>query len=348
MDMTKPRAFADFGNRLLYSQFDMTVPSVLPTATMFQLVNSALIIWGSFSDEEGVVYALCREMPGYSSNGGWVMSDSKHDGIRLMPESAGLWRGALAITSEGNRAAWQSADIYQGREPALRLSFDHGRVEYEERGLVSITAQTGASGYQFYDATGAQGSTNHVFLATGRIGNKQVTGWLGLNAHFQAPGINYRISPMIKNKLMVTWFDVGNIYEDGSWEQGPIIVGREGFSFVMIVNDKGQVTHSSDVIADFRVREDGYPVEMLIRYFDAQTGAPMEWVWKPKPHTEMVDLPKAAPYLINKRSSEGSCIRVGEKRSIRHASSWPEFQADDRVQAYRSELAGRNLTARFT
>jgi hypothetical protein len=348
MDVLQPRVVGDFANRILYGSYEATAETLLPTATLHQLPNSALVIWGSFHDEDGVTYAVCRELPGYSTNGCWVMSDAGRDGLRMVAECGSLWRGSMAVSHTGNAALFQSADVYQGKPPAFRLSFDNGAVEYEELGMVALTARRDdSSGYQFYDPTGAQGSTNHIFLASGTIAGKRVNGWLGLNAHFQSPGINYRISPMIKSKLMLTWFDVANIYEDGSWEQGPIVVGRGGYNFLMISNDKGQVTHGSDLIADFVQREDGYPTQMTIRYFDSLTGEPMTWIWNMKPGTEMFDLPRAAPYLANKRSSEGCCLRAGEKRTVKHSSSWPEFQADDRVAAYRSEVDKLRRAERF-
>lgn len=343
MDFNRLRGLGDFGNKLIFAPCEMTAESMLPTATMFGLGNSALVIWGTFEDEDGVSYCICREIPGYLSGGCWVMSNVSGDGMRLIGESARLWNGGLIIENDGNRAEWTSADRYRQIEPSFHLLFDNGRAEYRESDLLNITARREATGYQFYEPTHGQGSSNQVYLASGTIAGKAVKGWLGLNPHFQKPGINYRISPMVRDGIMVMWFDVGNIYEDGSWEQGPVIVGRDGYSVAWIVNDQGQVTYSYDIHAEFDLDRDNFATEMRFSYFDARTGEPMKWIWRPKQGSNMVELPALAPHLRNKRSAEGSCIRAGEKRKLRHTSAWPDFQVDERIAAFSQEQRNINL-----
>jgi hypothetical protein len=51
----------------------------------------------------------------------------------------------------------------------------------------------------------------------------------------------------------------------------------------------------------------------------------------------MVELPTLAPHLRWKRSAEGSCVREGETRRLRHTSAWPDFQPDERLAAYLEE-----------
>jgi hypothetical protein len=333
----KDRALGDFGNKLLLAPYRATAESLLPSATLFGLPNSAFIVFATFEDEDGVSYCLCREMPGYLSAGCWLMSNAGGDGMRLMPESAGFWSGPLAIESEGDRIQVQSADVHRGVEPRLGFTFEGDRVSYREDDIVNVTAIRRTAGYQFYEPTHGQGSTNEVLVAQGTIAGRKVSGWLGLNCHFQKPGINYRISPMVRGGGMVMWFDVANLYDDGSWEQGPILVGRDGFNAAWIENDKGQVTYSMDVEATFETDPDGWATEMRFSWFDARTGEPMRWIWRPKPGSNMVELPGLAPHLRWKRSAEGSCVREGETRKLLHTSAWPDFQPDERLPAYLAE-----------
>lgn len=145
---------------------------------------------------------------------------------------------------------------------------------------------------------------------------------------------------------MLTWIDVGNVYEDGSWEKGPIVVGRDGCSGVWISNSKGEYTYSNDVDADFRLDQDGFLAEMNFRYHDARTGEPYHWVWRAKRGSNLVEIPGLAPHLANKRAAEGSCVRMGENRKLRYTSSWPEFQADGRVERFHAEMAA-NVVSGF-
>jgi hypothetical protein len=337
LDLRKARALGDFGSQMMFAPYETEAKSMLPTATLFGLSNSAMIVFGVFEDEKGVGYCLCREMPAYLSGGCWVMSNESQKGMLMMRESATLWSGGLTIESSENRIEWKSSDVFRGLSPTLRLLFDSGRVEYEERDVVKLTAHRQTTGYQFFEPTHGQGSTNHVFVATGTIAGRRVTGWLGLNTHFQRSGLNYRISPMIRGGQLLIWLDIANAFEDGSWEQGPIVVGRDGFSVAWIMNDKGQLTYSYDVSAEFDRDKDGYATEMRFSYLDARTGDPMQWVWRPKPGSNMVELPALAPHLRYKRSAEGSCVRVGERRRLRQTSAWPEFQVDDRLKAFAAE-----------
>lgn len=337
MDLSRPRTLGDFGNSLLLAPYVATPMALHPTATLFGLPNSAMVLWGAFEDEGGVSYCVCRELPGYLSAGGWVMSNAGAKGMLLLHESAALWSGGLVIEASDEVISWQSADVYRGGTPLLDIRFDGQTAHYREGELLAIDAVRGADGYQFYEPTNGQGSSNHVYAATGLIAGKPVTGWLGFNAHFQRPGLNYRISPMVRGGQMLMWLDVGNIFEDGSWEQGPIIVGRDGFSVAWITDDKGRMSVGYDVDAEFDFDADAFATEMRFRYVDARSGEAVAWVWRPKPGSNMVQLPALAPHLKHKRSAEGSCVRVGENRRLKHTSAWPELQVDDRIAAFAEE-----------
>lgn len=339
MDMSQPRKIGDFGNQIMLAPYEATADGLAPTATMFGLPQSQMVAWGGFEDEEGNSYCICRELPGYITGGGWVMSNAGRNGMLMLPQSADLWMGGLAIDTEGDRIQWTSADKYRGATPALDIAFDSGRAYYREADLVELEAEPAAIGYQFYEPTNGQGTTNQVLSAKGTIAGRKVSGWLGFNAHFQRPGLNYRISPMVRGGQMLMWLDVGNVFEDGSWEQGPIIVGRDGFTAIWITNDKGEMTFSQDVHAEFDLGDDGFATEMRFSYHDARTGDLMKWVWRPKPGSNMTQLPSLAPHLKYKRSAEGSCVRVGENRKLLHTSAWPELQVDERIEAFLAEQA---------
>lgn len=340
LDFTKPRELGDFGNAILLGPYRATAAALHPAATLFGLPNSAMVLWGACEDEDGVSYCICREMPAYLTGGCWVMSNAGGKGMVLMPESAKLWSGALAIDMDGERIDWRSADIWRGATPALEAWFAPDRAEYREGDLLELAAVPAAHGYQFYEPTHGQGTANHVYSATGHIGGKAVTGWLGFNTHFQKPGMNYRISPMARGGQMVMWLDVGNVFEDGSWEQGPIVVGRDGFGAAWITSSDGRMTFSNDVRAEFELGDDGFPTEVRFGFVDTRSGEKQSWIWRPKPGSNMVELPGFAPHLKYKRSAEGTCLRAGENRKLAHSSAWPEFQADERLEAFLAEQGG--------
>ena len=190
------------------------------------------------------------------------------------------------------------------------------------------------------EPTHGQASSNHVWNAQGTIAGNAVIGWLGFNTHFQKPGVTYRVSPMARGQ-MVFWADVGNVFEDGSWEQGPVLIGRDGFSAAWITCSDGRSIVSNHVEADFDLDEDGWAREVRCRFVDSATGERQEWSWRPKPGSNMVELPHAAPYLRHKRSAEGTFTRVGENRTLKHSSAWPDFQVDGRIEALLAEQAAR-------
>jgi hypothetical protein len=187
LDFTKPRELGDFGNSFLLAPYQATARALHPEATLFGLPNAGMVFWGTFEDEDGVSYCLCREVPGYLTGGCWVMSNADGTGMRLLPNSAGLWSGGLAIDAAGERIDWRSADVWRGKQPAFAAWFTPGRAEYRETDFVELVALPGASGYQFYEPTHAQGTGNHVYTASGRIGEKAVTGWLDSTPIFKGP-----------------------------------------------------------------------------------------------------------------------------------------------------------------
>jgi hypothetical protein len=346
-DLRRPRALGDYGSKLLFGNYNSRAEEFLPTAKMNDLYQSMTAIWASFDDAEGNSHLICRELSGYLTGTCWIMSNHGSEGHRLMPACRQTWVGGIIIEHSGNRVEWRSADSYQGGKPKFRMVYEDGHMEYEEDGLIHVSGHVEGTGYQFYEPTHGQGQTTHVSTAEGTIGGQAVHGLLALNTHFHHPGNNYRISEMVLGGQMLTWIDVGNVYEDGSWEKGPIVIGRDGFCGAWISNSRGEHTWSNDIDGEIAYDDNGFLARMDFRFRDARTGDPQHWVWTAKPGSNLVDIPKLAPHLKNKRSAEGSCVRMGENRKLTYTSSWPEWLADGRAEKFAAERVA-NVPPGFT
>lgn len=337
LDLKTGRPLGDFGSQALLAPYSARPAELHPRATLFGLPNSATIPWGVLVDANGVEYCFCRELPGYVSPGCWLMSDAGHQGMLMSPLMAGLWVGGIAVSEADGAITWQSTDSYSGTTPHFSASFDGTRMTWREGDVLDLVAEGGCPGYQIYEPTHAQGITNFVLKAKGKIAGVDAEGWIGFNCHFQKPGVTYRISELVIGGQLLVWMDVANTFVDGSWESGPIIVGRDGLGLAFITDSSGRVSFSRDVACRFELDEDDYPQKLTFTYRDAMTGEEVVRVWQQKPGRRMTDQPKMAPHLRHKRSAEGICLRLGENRPLSHGSAWPEFQADDRLRHFAEE-----------
>ena len=209
---------------------------------------------------------------------------------------------------------------------------------WREGDLLDLRAQGATTGYQIYEPTHSQGLFNFTLKLEGTIVGVPVEGWMGFNSHFQKPGVNYRISEMVIGKQLLVRMDIANTFADGSWEAGPIMVGRDGMGVACITDSNGKVSFSRDVKCAFELDEDDFPRRLTFTYRDAVTGEEVTRIWEQKPAARMTDQPKMAPHLRYKRSAEGICLRKGENRELRHGSAWPEFQADERLAHFATQV----------
>jgi hypothetical protein len=343
MDMSQPRAVGDFGHQLIFSLVNITADCLRPTSVKLGLPIANVVSWAILQDRAGDRYVLVRETYGYYSNGSWALSSAGGGGLASMAETANLWRGEMVAGGEEHQYELKSADGAFGGAASAQLFFDDkdGIVRYEERGFASLVGRRNAPGHQFFDPTDGQFIVEQAFPAEGVIGGRAVTGFLGLDAQYFPIGINYRNSPFCNDGRLLAWIYLHNIYEDGGWDEGSIIMGREGYQLAWILNEKGEFSFSGNVDAQFDLRDDGFPLEMHIRFHDAKTGKPSVWHWTLKPGSEMVDVAKKSPRMKHKRSCEGFLVREGETRMLTFASAWPEFHADGRHDAFRIKRAGR-------
>jgi hypothetical protein len=328
-------AFADFDHRVLVAPLSITPDCFAPTRTYCGLPQVAAFLFGTVFDSSRNAWTYARDLPPHGTTGAMLMSNQDQVAMRIRPESAQSWRGAVQFEHDDTRAIWQSADGARLTEPSLRLKRGARQVELRDRGLLALLGTAHGPAYQWYDPTGRQAAVCMLHFVNGEVQGKPVLGWLGLDLHYQRPGLNHFTSALVAGGLSLAWMTFATMFEDGSWETGLMAKGRRSFGFAIVGDSGGGLTSSTRVNASFDAKSSGYPERMQFQYFDDSVGKPMEWGWLAGDRAEMVDIPASAPTRRHNRGSEGTLLRAGETRRPSHASAWTEFFADGRVEQWR-------------
>jgi len=330
--------FACFDDRCLVGPVEVSVDFFSPTVTYFGLPQVAAFLFGTLTDADGNAWTYARDLPPHGSNGAMLMGNEGQQAMRIRPETAQLWRGSVIHSREGEGGQWMSGDGMRG-EPSFRMSHRVAGIENVERGWLDVAGERKGPGYQWYDPTAGMAAVCIMHFVTGTVLGKPVSGWLGLDFHYQKPGLNHFLSPLVAGGISLAWMTFGTMFADGSWETGLMAKGRKNWGFAIVGDSADGLSLSTRVDAAFEVGGDEYPTAMRFGYFDEGTGARTEWEGLGEASGKMVDIPGSAPARKDNRGAEGVLLRKGETRAVAHASAWTEFFADGRVEEWRR--AGR-------
>lgn len=330
-----PRSsFANFKHRLLFDAVDLDYRHYLPESLFGNLPQQAVWGYATLVDEEGQVYVFVRELPPGTTNGLGLFSN--HDGkdCRFMPASATSWRGIMLVEDDGSGVTWTSADSVMG-EPSLVIRKEADRLHWREKGILELEGVASKPGYQWYDAApGNQAYASVLHQVAGHVEGKKVTGWVGLDVLYLAPGQVYGYSPMAKG-LVLNWAAFANKYDDGSTEWGFIMKGFGNFCAALIIDNDGKVNRSSYVKPEYEQDEAGFPRRMTFEFTDELSGEAQCWHWIPHPQGNLVDIPLMQPEVATYRGAAATLTREGETREVVSSFGWPDFYGDERVQMYR-------------
>jgi hypothetical protein len=178
-----------------------------------------------------------------------------------------------------------------------------------------------------------------MHFVTGTVVDRPVNGWLGLDFHYQKPGLNHFLSPLVAGGISLAWMTLGTMFTDGSRETGLMAKGRGGWGLAVVGDSADGLSLSTRIDAEFDVGTDDYPTAMRFGYFDESDGARVQWEWRGDPRGKMVAIPVSAPSRKHNRGAEGVLLRRRETRAVAHGSAWTEFFADGRVGEW--QAAGR-------
>jgi hypothetical protein len=328
--------FASFDHRCLVSPVAVSADFFAPTATFFGLPQVSAFLFGTVSDAEGNAWTYARDLPPHGSNGAMLMGNAGADAMHIRSEAAQLWRGSVLFAREDAQGEWMSGDGVRG-DPSFRMTHRIDDIAIAESGVLALSGARKGPGYQWYDPTAQMGAVCIMHFVTGTVLDRLVAGWIGLDFHYQRPGLNHFLSPLVAGGISLAWVTFGTMFADGSWESGLMAKGRKGWGMAIVGDSDGGLAQSNRIAAEFDIGADEYPRIMRFACVDEISGAPMAWAWQAAPRAAMVDIPASAPSRRHNRGAEGVVLRQGEGRTVVHASAWTEFFADGRVDEWRRE-----------
>jgi len=332
-----PRSeFGNFKHRLLFDAVDLGFEHYLPEHLFGNLPQQAIWGYSTLVDEDGQLYVFVRELPPGTTNGLGLFSDHNGKDCRFMEASMSAWRGIMLVDSNESGVSWSSADKSIAGNPSLFISHNGDHLVWKEKGILELEGDACKPGYQWCDAApGNQAYASLLHRVSGTVMGKKVTGWVGLDVLYLAPGQVYGYSPMAKG-LVLSWSAFANEYDDGSWELGFIMKGFANFSAALIVNDQGKVIRSSYVKPEYEQDEDGFPKRMRFEFTDELSGEAQCWNWIPHPRGNLADIPLMQPEVSTYRGAAATLTREGESRKVVSSFGWPDFYGDERLDMYRN------------
>ncbi|WP_009760414.1 hypothetical protein [Rhodococcus sp. JVH1] len=276
----------DFGTRPAVGAFETDPDEMDLLAEKHGLGVQKSWLYGFFRDEDGLTYCLERNFVGSLTSGLFVMTQngSAENELDVHPDSGRSARGELRRVLEGKTRRWHDP-VFQklpkgcfpeGEQP-MDLEFSQNRLTYSEGDIVEMEGESAGLGMQFFIPSLDRPLlyTSTCFWMTGLFQGKRVSGPIWFDNSFWKHGVEWKeYGYFLDDQIM--WNVFCNKFDDGSYEWGHLVSGRNGFSPGVVIQSTGDVQLTSDTDAWFDLDEDRWPIEATFQVGDAtyRTDAP--------------------------------------------------------------------------
>ena len=320
----------EFDHQPVIGFYRVALQEALRQRAPFGLPMRAILLYGTFRDADGNLYATLRKLGLDNAAPFALQTTVGRDRFGMNPDSAKAFQGWGVVESlEGDEHTYRNVEEGAGGRP---FTFRRRRdgSEWTESDLLSLRGQlVGDAGLQWYDPSspGAYYAAEQ-YRASGVIGGTEVEGFFCFDQLYFAPGVTWFESPYFSSPpyLEVAWHTFGVEYEDGTIEAGQVFHGGRRLGFALILGRDAPLIASRDVVAEIEVAEDGYPAR-LVYTIDGE-----RWIWSADPKGPMPDFARGYPRGDLYRPSEGLFMREGETRAPRVWWSFIDTFVDGRAK----------------
>jgi hypothetical protein len=228
-------------------------------------------LYGFLKDAAGLTYGIERNFVGSLTSGLFIMTqDGDPDReLNVHPDCGRSARGELRRVLEGKTRRW-SDPVFQRLpeacrpkgEQSMELEFSRERLAYGEGDILALEGESVGLGMQFFipslDKPLLYAST--CFWVKGNIQGHEVEGPLWFDHSFWRHGVEWKEYGYFLD-LQIMWHVFCNKFDDGSYEWGHLVSGRNGFSPGVVIQSNGDVALTSDTDAWFNLDETAWPTE---------------------------------------------------------------------------------------
>ncbi|MFE9322561.1 hypothetical protein ACIHDR_24115 [Nocardia sp. NPDC052278] len=292
----------------------------LPTSRPFGLTEQSWYLYGGWRDESGALHIVERKFCGPMTAGLWLMN-TRSGKVSLAPESLRTVRGEVKREySEAEHHLFGSLLGKAGGAPEEGLDFRlrPDSLTWREGNILELDGRLVGPGIQIASTDNEEPFfyTSELYRVGGKVLDEEVNGFVFLDHGYWPHGADWK-EFRIFNDTQLSWSAFATEFADGSVEWGQVAIGREGFNFVAVANEKGPVAMESHTRGGFDPDPDDWA--QRIGY---QTGDGRTWVFELEPGGQMSQFSNAR--WGGYRAQAGRIHRHDDNRPVRVAFSWGE------------------------
>lgn len=332
----------DFSYQTLAGPHKVTGKALNNTRGFFGLTYSKTSVFGCLYTDDGETFATVRSLLGPDGTPNpvtFLFLSTLIDGenIRIDKETAARQAMTLRpVTAlNGDTASWQNQPDDQGNPWKIEASGN--AFSWKEEGLFDLSGKLLGNGMQWY-LPGVEWGTfyvSQVYNVAGVCQGRPVKGCLAVDQIYMAEGgaIHHKKDLIVNNNMHVLWWTFANIYKDGSYELGSIMVGHDNLGYAILTDESGKVRSTTKIEGEVIHKPGSYFAESAKVIIDGNE----EWVFYPDKKDEMTDFVGGFPITAQQC---GQWRRVGDTRELDHWLGWGE---SDRRNGTARNVKGSDL-----
>jgi hypothetical protein len=317
---SRTRRWADFGGTCLLGEFHPDADLLMPTSTAFGIPKSASYLYGTWRDDDDVMYRALRGVGASTSD--FAFSFSSEGNRQLERLDVPMFLGSTVIRREADAVTFTTDDAT--REPEFRFRHEPDHVAWTEKDVFDLDGRLLGPGLQWYHPWPEGGgcyTATMKYASEGTFLGRRVTGFLGHEIHYMPIGSTW-FNTRYGLGMEICWQQIANEYDDGSFVQATFAYGTEGWGFAMLHDEDGAFHATTAVEIDAVVRANGYPQQVDYYFADEH------WVWTIDPCGERARTIDRAPL-----GADGTCRKAGDTRAIVRSMGNSDWWADGRYEA---------------
>lgn len=332
----------DFAYQTLVGPHQVSGKALNDTRGFYGLTYSKTSCFGTLYTEDGETFAAVRSLLGPEGTPNpvtFLYLSTLIDGENIRIDRDKMAKQAMTVRPDtalnGDIASWQSCKGDEGNP--WKLTASGNSYSWKEDGLFDIKGKLLGTGMQWY-LPGKEWGTfyvSQVYDVEGVCEGRKVKGCMAMDQIYMEKGgaIHHKKDLVVNNNMHVIWWTFANIYKDGTYELGSIMVGHENLGYAILTDHTGKVRSTTNIEGKVVHKPGSYFAESAEVIIDGTE----EWEFRPDKKDEMIDFVGGFPITAQQC---GQWRRKGDTREIDHWLGWGET---DRRNGTARNVSGSDL-----
>ncbi|BDB43974.1 MULTISPECIES: hypothetical protein [Mycobacterium] len=324
------QTFGDFGHRVVVGSFDPNPAHMQVDQSLHGLNIQATWLYGFLRDDEDLTYGVERKFVGSLTSGGFIMTQDGDPGqeLNVHKDSGRSARGELRRVIGGVERKWSDpvfqrlpkGTLPEGEQP-MTLYWNGAKLAYDEGDILSIEGPSVGNGMQFFVPSFHEPLiyTSTCYWTKGTIQGKTVQGPMWYDNAYWRHGLEWKEYGYF-NDLQIMWQVFCNKFDDGTFEWGHLVNGKDGFTPGVVIRGTEVAAMTPTVSAKFELDSAGWP---LAAVYDV---AGEKYEFEGPVTGRMTEFSESR--WANYRAQYGHLRKVGDDRKLVAGLSWLEGFVD--------------------